>query len=192
MIRWQPEEHYDRWIGEDRRRAMFETVDLHFMNEVVDRGGDFQKVIYDTADKYPEYKEEIRWWHDRWRKMATPKVDLSVATLRALKHRNVPVFALSNFGIGSFAASEKDHNFLSEFDRRYISGHMGMTKPSAEIYKRVEDDCKIDPTRLLFTDDRAENIDAAAVRGWQTHLFQGPRAWADLLIRTGLIEESDL
>lgn len=192
LIRWQPEEHYDQWIGEDRRRAMFEAVDLHYMNELVDRGGDFQQVIYDTADKYPKYKEEIRWWHDRWRQLATPKIDLSVATLRALKRRNIPVFALSNFGIGTFALSETDYDFLNEFDRRYISGHMGITKPSAEIYERVEGDCNIDPTRLLFTDDRAENIDAAAARGWQTHLFQDPRAWADLLIRTGLIEESDL
>ncbi|MBT2131474.1 HAD family hydrolase [Aliiroseovarius lamellibrachiae] len=192
LIRWQPEEHYDRWIGQDRRRAMFAAVDLHFMNELVDRGGDFHDVIYATADKHPEFKKEIRWWHDRWRQLAAPAIDLSVATLRALKHRGVPVFALSNFGIGSFALSEADNDFLREFDRRYISGHMGVTKPTAEIYQRVEEDCKINPKRLLFTDDRADNIDAAAARGWQTHLFQDPSIWADRLIRAGLIEESDL
>ncbi len=192
LIRWQPEEHYDRWIGEARRRAMFAAVDLHFMNELVDRGGDFQDVIYTTADKHLEFKEEIRWWHDRWLQLATPPIDLSVATLRALRHRGIPVFALSNFGIGSFALSETDNDFLREFDRRYISGHMGVTKPTAEIYQRVEEDCKIAPKRLLFTDDRAENIDAAAARGWQTHLFQDPSSWADRLIRAGLIEESDL
>jgi 2-haloacid dehalogenase len=31
---------------------------------------------------------------------------------------------------------------------------------------------------LLFTDDRADNIDAARARGWQAHLFDGPQGWA--------------
>ncbi|WP_259811418.1 HAD family hydrolase [Aliiroseovarius crassostreae] len=192
LIRWQPEEHYDRWIGEDRRRAMFAAVDLHFMNELMDRGGDFRDTIYGTAAQYPEFEKEIRWWHDRWRELASPQIDLSVATLRALKRRQVPVFALSNFGVGSFAQSELDYEFLQDFDRRYISGHMKVTKPSAQIYQMVEEDCGLSPERLLFADDRAENIAAAAERGWQTHLFNDPRAWADHLIRLGLIEESDL
>lgn len=192
LIRWQPEEHYDRWIGKDRRRKMFSAVDLHFMNELMDRGGDFRDTVYGTADKNPEFKEEIRWWHDRWRQLASPQIDLSVATLRALKRRGVPVFALSNFGVGSFAQSEQDYDFLSEFDRRYISGHMKITKPSAQIYEMVEQDCGLPPGRLLFTDDRSENIAAAKARGWQTHLFISPQGWADHLVSTGLIKETDL
>lgn len=192
LITWQPERHYDRWIGEDRRRAMFDAVDLHHMNELVDRGGDFRDVIYGTAAAYPEFEREIRWWHDRWLDLATPVIDLSVRTLRALKSRGVPVFALSNFGIGSFAASEGREDFLSEFDRRYISGHMGVTKPSARIYEMVEEDCGIAPDRLLFVDDRAENIAAAEARGWQGHVFTSPEGWVARLIDAGLLEEGEL
>lgn len=192
LIRWQPEELYDQWVGQPRREEMFAAVDLHFMNELVDRGADFRQVIYDTADKHPTYAEEIRWWHDRWLDMASPAIDLSVATLRALKARGVPVFALSNFGIGTFEVGEAAYDFLSDFDRRYISGHMGVTKPSPRIYQMLEDDCGHAPSGLLFTDDRAENIDAAAQRGWQTHHFTTPRAWADTLIGRDLIKESDL
>ncbi len=177
LIRWQPEQHYDRWIGPERRRAMFAAVDLHFMNELMDRGGDFRDTIYETAAQYPEFEQEIRWWHDRWRELASPQIDLSIATLHALKRRGVPVFALSNFGVGSFAQSELDYDFLQEFDRRYISGHMKTTKPSAKIYQMLEEDCGIAPERLLFTDDRTDNIATAKARGWQTHLFQDPRLW---------------
>jgi 2-haloacid dehalogenase len=47
------------------------------------------------------------------------------------------------------------------------------------------------PDALLFTDDRAENIAAAAARGWQTHLFDGPQGWADRLIAEGLLTEQE-
>jgi 2-haloacid dehalogenase len=40
---------------------------------------------------------------------------------------------------------------------------------------------------LLFTDDRAENIAAAAARGWQTHHFTGSQGWADRLVSEGLL-----
>ena len=53
-----------------------------------------------------------------------------------------------------------------------------MAKPDAEIYAAVEAATGLVPERLLFVDDRMGNIAAAAARGWQTHLFDGPDGWA--------------
>ncbi|MCK8485190.1 HAD family phosphatase [Aliiroseovarius sp. S2029] len=192
LIRWQPEDLYDRWIGQERRQQMFDTLDLHEMNDRVDRGGVFRDVIYDFAEANPDYRTEIRWWHDRWLNMAQPAIDLSVQTLRALKRRGYPVFALSNFGREPFVLAEEKFDFLSDFDRRYLSGHMGVAKPDAQIYQMLEADCGQAPQALLFVDDRAENIAAADARGWQTHHFTSARNWADHLIARDLIEEADL
>ncbi|MGH1367850.1 MAG: HAD family hydrolase [Maritimibacter sp.] len=190
LITWQPEARFDAIIGAEKRKEMFAAVDLHHMNEMVDRGGDFQQVIYDTADRYPQFRNEIRMWHDNWLDLASPVIEHSVHLLYALKNKGVLVFALSNFGIGSFALSEQQHAFLKAFDRRYISGHMGVTKPDARIYEKVEADCNIAPKDLLFTDDRRENIDAAKARGWQTHLFDGPKGFAAKLVATGLLSKA--
>ncbi|WP_298570683.1 HAD family phosphatase [uncultured Aliiroseovarius sp.] len=192
LIRWQPEDLYDEWIGPERRRQMFDTVDLHAMNDRVDRGEGFRQIIYDTAEAYPEFRAEIQLWHDRWLDMAQPAIDLSVKTLRALKARGVPVFALSNFGRETFDLAKAKFDFLSDFDRPYISGHMGVIKPEAQIYEMVEADCGVAPDGLLFVDDRADNITAAAGRGWQTHHFSGPEVWSDHLIALGLIDKADL
>ncbi|WP_289043953.1 HAD family phosphatase [uncultured Aliiroseovarius sp.] len=192
LIRWQPEDLYDQWIGPARRREMFDTVDLHGMNDRVDRGEGFRQIIYDTANAYPQFRDAIRLWHDRWLDMADPAIDLSVRTLRALRSRGVPVFALSNFGRETFALALDKFDFLSEFDRRYISGHMGVIKPNPRIYEMVEVDCGVAPHGLLFVDDRADNIHAAAARGWQTHHFTGPDGWADHLTALGLIDKADL
>ena len=191
LIEWQPERYYDRRIGEDRRRKLFAEIDLHDMNEQVDRGEDFRSTVYDMAARHPDWHDEIRHWHDHWIELASPEIPRSVALLRALRARGVPVFALSNFGIGTFEVAEEAYPFLKEFDRRFISGYMGVTKPEAEIYARLEAESGVAPERLLFADDRADNIAAAAARGWKVHLFDGPEGWERSLIDHGLLPERD-
>lgn len=184
---WQPEAFYDRVIGQDRRRALFAAVDLHGMNDRIDAGALFRETIYDWADQYPEWRAEIRLWYDRWIELASPRIDGSIALQRALRAKGVPVFALTNFGRYSFEDALPKMDFLQDFDRRYVSGVMGVIKPDPLIYQMVEDDCGIAPARLLFTDDRADNITAAADRGWRTHQFEGWQGWARRLVAEGLL-----
>lgn len=187
LITWNPERFYDSRLGEDRRRALFAEVDLHGMNDRIDAGALFKETIYDLAAATPDWATEIRWWYDHWIDMASPRIDHSLALLRGLRSKGVPVFALTNFGIHSFAYALTQYDFLTEFDRSYVSGHMGVIKPDPEIYRMVEEDCGITPGALLFTDDRADNIAAATARGWQAHLFEGPGGWARRLVAAGLL-----
>jgi len=191
LIEWQPERYYDRVIGEERRKEMFATVDLHGMNDKIDMGGDFKDVIYATAEDYPQFRDEIRMWYDNWIELANPVIDHSVRLLRTLRAKGVPVFTLTNFGPASFAYAETQFDFLTEFDRRYISGHMKVIKPDPKIYQMVEEDCGIAPEALLFADDRVDNVNMARSRGWQAHLFEGPQGWADELVAKGLLTESE-
>ena len=187
LIEWQPERFYDSAIGAERRRAMFAEVDLHGMNDLVDRGADFRDTIYGWAEKYPQWRAEIRMWHDDWLKLATPAIPHSVRLLRALRSKGVPVFALTNFGIGTWQIATPVYDFLNEFDRAYVSGHMGVIKPEPRIYEMVEQDCGFAPGELVFADDRAENIEMAQSRGWHGHRFTGPEGWAACLVEHGLL-----
>ncbi len=191
LIEWQPERFYDAEVGAARRREMFAAIDLHGMNDDVDRGHDFKGRIYAEAEARPEYAAEIRMWHDRWLELATPEIPHSVRLLRQLRANGVPVFALTNFGIGSFELACSRYPFLTEFDRAYVSGRMGVIKPEPLIYQVVEDDCGIAPERLIFTDDRADNIAAASARGWKVHHFDGPEGWAARLVAEGLLTEGE-
>jgi len=187
LIEWQPERFFDSVIGAERRRAMFAAIDLHGINDKVDRGENFRETIVAAAQANPDWHDEVMMWHDRWIEMAAPAIDRSVRLLRALRAADVPVFALSNFGIQTFDVAKLTYPFLTEFDRSYISGHMGVIKPDATIYQMAEDDCGLDPATLLFTDDRIDNIAAARARGWQTHVFAGSDGWADRLVAEGLL-----
>ncbi|MBC7739500.1 MAG: HAD-IA family hydrolase [Candidatus Saccharibacteria bacterium] len=187
LTRWQPEVFYDRVIGEDRRRALFRAVDLHRMNDDIDAGALFRETIYDWADRHPEWSAEVRLWYDRWIDLASPRIEGSIALQRALRAKGVPVFALTNFGQHSFAEAVPKMDFLQDFDRRYVSGEMGVTKPDPRIYQMVEADCGLAGDRLLFTDDRADNIAAAADRGWRTHQFETWQGWAMRLVAERLL-----
>ncbi|MGC3937868.1 HAD-IA family hydrolase [Roseobacter sp. EG26] len=187
LIEWQPERFYDAVIGQERRRAMFAEVNLHSMNELVDLGHPFTETIYAQAEATPEWREEIRMWHDRWIEMATPVIAHSVRLMKALQAKQVPVFSLTNFGVESYAYAATHYPFLNDFDRDFISGHMRMTKPDPNIYAQVEETSGLGGADLIFADDRADNIVAAQSFGWQTHLFEGPQGWAERLVVAGLL-----
>lgn len=187
LIEWQPERFYDGVIGAEARHRLFAAVDLHGMNDRIDAGALFRETIYETADLHTEWGDAIRMWHDRWIDMASPVIAPSLSLLRRLRSKGVPVYALTNFGIHSFAFAETQYDFLGEFDRRYVSGHMGVIKPDPKIYAMVEEDCALPPDRILFVDDRADNIAAARARGWRGHVFRDPQGWAAELVAQGLL-----
>ncbi|MGO4907373.1 HAD family hydrolase [Pseudorhodobacter sp. W20_MBD10_FR17] len=191
LIEWQPERYYDGRIGEARRRELFAAIDLHAMNERIDAGGLFRDTVYDCAAANPDWATEIRWWYDHWIGLASPRIEHSITLLRRLRAKGVPVFALTNFGDDAFSYAQTQYEFLNEFDRAYVSGRMQVTKPDPMIYAAVEADCAIAPEALLFADDRADNIQTAAARGWQTHHFTGPQGWADRLVAAGLLTKQE-
>lgn len=191
LIEWQPERFYDRVIGEARRRALFAQVAIEHTNIEVDRGADFHSSFADLAKAHPEHSEAILMWRDRWLDICQPVIPRSLRLLRALKARGVPVFALTNFGAATFEIARAAYPFLDSFDRRYVSAHLQLVKPEPAIYAAVEEDSGLTPDALLFADDRPENIDAAAARGWRVHLFEGPEGWAARLVSEGLLTEEE-
>jgi len=188
LIEWRPERFFDAEIGIPRRRALFDALDLHGINDRVDRGENFHTVWADVARAHPEWRTEIEMWHDRWLELASPVIAHSVRLMEALQQNGVPVFSLTNFGVETYDIAAEVYPFLRRFDRDFISGHMQLIKPDPGIYAALEDATGMVPETLIFTDDRADNIAAAAARGWQTHLFQHPQGWADRLVAEGLLK----
>ena len=140
----------------------------------------------------PDYHDDIMLWHSRWLEMLSPDIPLSAIILRALRGKGMPVFALSNFGVSTLALADRHFPALADFDRRFISGELGLVKPDPAIYARVEAETGVDPKGLLFIDDRPANIEAASARGWQTHLFEHPEGLAERVVAEGLLTRSEI
>ncbi len=61
----------------------------------------------------------------------------------------------------------------------FFSHETGCLKPNAAAYERVLATWQIVPARILFLDDREENVDAARTIGMQAVRTFGPQAVAD-------------
>ena len=187
LTHWQPEVHYDRVLGREARERLFAEVDLHKMNDLIDLGAPFRDTVEAWAQANPDHAQGIRLWFTDWQHLASPRIDGSIRLLRVLRAKGVPVFVLSNFGTHYHDEALTGMEFLSEFDRFYVSGVLGVAKPDPRIYEIVEQDSGIPSDRLIFADDRADNITAAARRGWRTHQFESWQGWARRLVAEDLL-----
>jgi len=192
LIRWQPELYYDQLISQPRRKQLFAAVDLHAMNERIDAGAPFCATVYDLAAEHPEFADLIRHWHDDWLDIASPELTETLRLAQALRRNGIKIAILSNIGQETFDLAATRNPFLAQFDAVFLSGPMGVTKPNPAIYQRVEAALKLPPETLFFTDDRAENITAAAARGWKTHLFETPKGLTQALVENGLLRQSEV
>jgi 2-haloacid dehalogenase len=189
LIEFDPEQFYDQVMGPERRKAMFQAVDLHAYNLRVDAGEPLVPTFEEAARVAPEFADEIMMWANRWIEIASPAIPGSILLLEQLKARGIPQLALTNFGEETFQIACAHYPFLTYFDQLYVSARLKAIKPGPDIYAALEQGCGFAPETLLFTDDRPENIAAAQDRGWQTHLFQGPKGWAECLARNGLLPQ---
>jgi putative hydrolase of the HAD superfamily len=60
---------------------------------------------------------------------------------------------------------------LAEFDVHALSYELRSMKPAAPIYRRAAELAGTPPERILFLDDRPENVDAALRAGYRAHLY---------------------
>lgn len=69
---------------------------------------------------------------------------------------------------------EEHHRWLKHFDIVAFSCRIGHAKPEPEAYRWCCRALDLAPGRILFVDDRAENVQAAEAIGMPGHLFIGP------------------
>ena len=112
-------------------------------------------------------------FHERWIETLGEPIKENVALLRRLRASGRPVYALSNFAHETFALAERKHEFLSEFDDRIISGHVGFVKPDAGIYEILFKRTGRQPSELLFIDDSPPNVSASESLGMSA-IHYGP------------------
>ena len=72
------------------------------------------------------------------------------------------------------------------FEVALSSCYLGMRKPEAAIYRLAIDVVGGKPERILFIDDRPENVDAAKAQGMATIRFQGAEALRRELVNLGV------
>ncbi|MDR3738564.1 MAG: HAD family phosphatase [Terracidiphilus sp.] len=92
---------------------------------------------------------------------------LLLAWQRRLRAAGVKTAILSNMGDAVHAEIERRCAWLALFDVRVWSHQVRCTKPDPRIYRHTLSRLCLEPAKVLFIDDRAENV--AAARGLGMH-----------------------
>ncbi|HSN43705.1 MAG TPA: HAD-IA family hydrolase [Propionibacteriaceae bacterium] len=105
------------------------------------------------------------------------------AILADLHRAGTSIHILSNAPASMGPAIDRSpwRTFIGE---RFISGELGVVKPHPGIYDHVEAALGLPPSDLAFIDDRPDNLEVPASRGWTTHLWVSDadtRAWLETL-----------
>jgi putative hydrolase of the HAD superfamily len=105
-----------------------------------------------------------------------PSTALGILAEVAASH-NYMVGALNNEARETNEYRFRKFGLLEHFEVAFSSCYLGLRKPNPAIYKRAIDILGKPPERILFIDDRQENVDGATGAGMKALRFDG----ADLL-----------
>jgi len=87
--------------------------------------------------------------------------------------RSVPVGCLSNTNVAHWADGVSRWPLVELFDFRFLSFEMGLLKPDRQVFDYVVRATGVAPSRLLFLDDNALNIESARAAGLEAVLVRG-------------------
>jgi HAD superfamily hydrolase (TIGR01509 family) len=92
-----------------------------------------------------------------------------------LRKKKIPTYIFSNTNEIAVGHIRRRFPFFSGFDGYILSYEVGAMKPHAKIYERLEALSRRSSGDIFYIDDRAENVEAGAARGWQSVLHESPQ-----------------
>ncbi len=189
IVRWDPRALYAKIFKEpadlDRFLSHVCTLDWHVEH---DRGVSFADNAAPLIARFPQHAAEIRAWDERFDEMLSGPIPETVSVIEALAARETPQFALTNMPQSKWPLVQaKSPAHFGHFRDAVVSGDEGVIKPHRRIYEIVLERTGLAAHDLLFIDDSAANIAAAAEMGFHTHHFTDPAALREAVASHGLL-----
>jgi len=97
-----------------------------------------------------------------------------IALHAELRRKGIPTYIFSNTNDLAIEHIRRNFPFFANFDGYIFSHEVRAMKPDAKIYEALEKMSGKRGAEILYLDDRQENVDAGAARGWQIILQTDP------------------
>jgi HAD superfamily hydrolase (TIGR01509 family) len=107
-----------------------------------------------------------------------------------LRAQGIPTYIFSNTNDLAMEHANRSFAFLKEFNAHILSYEVGAMKPAAKIYEVLETLSGRRGAEILYLDDRQENVDAGAARGWQVILQTTPENSRARMRELGLVNHA--
>lgn len=110
-------------------------------------------------------------WSGIWNRAVEPdpEMDAFAKSLAA----QVPCSLASTTDMLHHEKLRREMSCMARFEHEFVSYRLGHIKPDAMFYARIIEQLNADPSRVLFIDDREENVRGAANAGMTALAFRG-------------------
>ncbi|WP_225206980.1 HAD family hydrolase [Novosphingobium huizhouense] len=167
-----------------------------FVREVVseawhgqhDAGVPWAEMVAQRIAEFPQHAALIERYVTHWLDSVPGPIEGTHPLVERLSAAGVPQFSITNFGAEAFALFRPTFPILDHFGDIVVSGAEKLVKPDPAIFELAARRFGHPPQAMLFIDDNAANIAAAAELGWQVHHFTGDAAALEAdMVRLGLL-----
>lgn len=114
-------------------------------------------------------------------------IEPMVALHAQLRARGVPTYVFSNTNDLAIEHINRNFAFMRQFEAHILSFEVGAMKPAARMYEVLEQVAGRRGPAVLYLDDRPENTEAGAARGWQVILQTAPEVSRARMVELGLV-----
>jgi 2-haloacid dehalogenase len=188
LFQWDRHAIYERLIEDDRALHTFvdEVVSLDWHAQH-DLGISFAETSAELRARFPEHAALIDLYGPRFNDSLQNEVPGVAAILESLSVAGVPLFAITNFHDGFFAAFRASRpDVFDRFRDIVVSGEEKLIKPDPAIYHLALDRFGVAAEDAVFIDDSLANVAAAKALGITGLLFTDAATLRADLVKLGL------
>ncbi len=182
LLDWNPEYIFRKILPSNIDvQDFFKEIDYFERNYEMDKGIPLEQARKEMIAAFPHYADVFNAYFDRWIESIGGEIAGTTRLLRQLHKIGIPLYSITNFHQDFFEITCKHYDFLKLFNGIVVSGTEGIRKPDQEIYQLLLDRYDLRPERLIFIDDKPENVETSEKLGFHGHVFESAEGLRDRL-----------
>lgn len=172
LVRWEPEKIYTEHFGDEAKAWWFlRHVADNDWRLRIDAGESQDACIAEQQARYPEYRQALALYRDRWRDMLTGEMPGMRDIIVELREKGHEIYGLTNWSMETFPQAREHFGILQMIDRYVVSGAEHLVKPDPRLFQVLLDRYGLRAEDCTFVDDNPVNVEAARRMGMRGIVF---------------------
>ena len=172
LVEWHPEQIYTEYFGDEAKAWWFlrHVADNEWRGRI-DAGESTMELTAELVGRFPEYKEAIELFNQRYFDMLTGEVPGMREVIEELRAKNHEIFGLTNWSMETFPEARRQFGILQMIDRYVVSAQERLIKPDPRLFQVLLDRYGLKAEECTFVDDNPDNVAAARKMGMKGIVF---------------------
>ena len=173
LIEWDPVPAVAAGVGQEEAVRFFAGFDFHTWNLACDAGRSWAEALDELEREAPQWLPHGRAYVDHFALSLTGPVAGTHELVRELHAAGVRQIGLTNWSHELYPHAPAAYDVVGLLDDVVVSGTERLAKPDPAIYRIAVERAGLPAERLVFVDDRPDNVAAARELGLCGLVFTG-------------------